>query len=445
MNISTPPRWRPLLVGEPAQRALRIVRQIAVALRRQAAVDAASPSALPGQLSLGAGGAGIAIFFAYLAEAFPGEGYEDTAVELVDQAVDGLDRLASRPALYGGFPGIAWVVEHLQGRLFDPSEGDPGAEVIAHVERYLGRSPWRDDFDLISGLVGLGVLALERLPRPAGDRCLALAVARLGELCERDPLGTTWRTAPRHLTPEQLAIHPDGHYNLGVAHGLPGVIALLAGAVAAGVAVDEARSLLAGAVDWLLAQEQPPSAGSLYPYVAVPPGGEPKPCRLAWCYGDLGIAATLLVAARSVGEPVWEQRALAIARAAASRSLEASGVIDASLCHGAAGAAHLFNRLDQASPDPAFADAARFWLDQTLSMQRDGEGIAGYLAYISDEHGQMGWQEDPGFLTGAAGLGLALLAATTPIEPAWDRVLLVAIPPRQDHLARPASEPQASA
>jgi hypothetical protein len=31
-------------------------------------------------------------------------------------------------------------------------------------------------------------------------------------------------------------------------------------------------------------------------------------------------------------------------------------------------------------------------------------------------------------LTGAAGIALALLAAATPIEPAWDRMLLVSIP-----------------
>jgi hypothetical protein len=32
-------------------------------------------------------------------------------------------------------------------------------------------------------------------------------------------------------------------------------------------------------------------------------------------------------------------------------------------------------------------------------------------------------------LTGAAGIALALLAAVTPVEPAWDKVLLVSVPP----------------
>jgi hypothetical protein len=40
------------------------------------------------------------------------------------------------------------------------------------------------------------------------------------------------------------------------------------------------------------------------------------------------------------------------------------------------------------------------------------------------------WIADPGLLTGASGIALALLAATTDMEPAWDRMLLVAAPPR---------------
>jgi len=38
---------------------------------------------------------------------------------------------------------------------------------------------------------------------------------------------------------------------------------------------------------------------------------------------------------------------------------------------------------------------------------------------------------DPSLLTGAVGIGLALLAATTPVEPMWDRILLLDLPRRQ--------------
>jgi len=70
------------------------------------------------------------------------------------------------------------------------------------------------------------------------------------------------------------------------------------------------------------------------------------------------------------------------------------------------------------------AQAARRWIDETLALRR-GEGIGGFLSWAPNEEKEIGWREEPGFLTGAAGIGLALLAAATAVEPEWDRVLQV--------------------
>jgi len=109
-------------------------------------------------------------------------------------------------------------------------------------------------------------------------------------------------------------------------------------------------------------------------------------------------------------------------------------VRDAGLCHGSTGIAHLVNRMAQASGDQELRDAAERWYRVALDMRRPGQGIAGLLSWVDvTENGKtVGWQwkSEPGFLSGVAGIGLGLLAAVTDFEPAWDRVLLVAIPPR---------------
>lgn len=80
------------------------------------------------------------------------------------------------------------------------------------------------------------------------------------------------------------------------------------------------------------------------------------------------------------------------------------------LCDGAAGVAHLFNRLFQATGDAWLAQAARRWFAQVFEMQRHGSGIAGYQSCLdASAPGAGGWQTDPGLLTGTAGLALALL------------------------------------
>ena len=312
---------------------------------------------------------------------------------------------------------------------------DTNAEVDLALADHVAQVPWRRAYDLTSGLAGFGLYALERLAgasadpaaaraaRPDAARCLARVIDRLDELALARGAGLTWHTSAEQLGPPTREYFPDGHENLGVAHGVPGLLPVLARAIAAGVAVDRARRLLDGAVAWVLAQRQA-DAEVQFPY-CVGHGVEPKAARAAWCYGDPGIAAAVLVAARAVDEPAWEREARAIARASASRSLASAGVHDAGLCHGAAGLGHVFNRLYQATGEEALGDAARAWLSRALGLQRPGQGIAGYRTWGPGPDGEMTWLVDPTFLTGGAGIALALDAATTAREPTWDRVLLL--------------------
>jgi hypothetical protein len=102
--------------------------------------------------------------------------------------------------------------------------------------------------------------------------------------------------------------------------------------------------------------------------------------------------------------------------------------VDAGICHGAAGNGHLFNRLYQATGEPVFRDAALSWFDRALGFREEGQGVGGYRMWVPGAEGELGWRSDPGFLTGSAGVGLCLLAAASPVEPEWDRVLLADIP-----------------
>ncbi|HVR10580.1 MAG TPA: lanthionine synthetase C family protein [Thermoanaerobaculia bacterium] len=437
---STAPRgpWVPILPDGQALAQNDAVEQaldaIAAALAPSADADAADA---PRSQSLADGPAGKALFFHYLDQARPGEGHDERAVTHLEAAIQATGETLTVPGLYGGFSGTAWALEHLTGRLLEPpapGEEDPGEEVAAALASYLERSPWLDDYDLISGLVGLGVWAVERAPRAMGEAAAESVVRRLGELAEPRDGGITWRTPPEQMLASEAAKYPQGIYNLGVAHGVPGVVGILGEMVATGLAAGEARELLAGAVTWLLRQALPPGSPSCYAY-SLAPDGEAHPSRLAWCYGDPGIATTLLIAARAAGEPEWERQAIATAKAAASRPRDQGGVMDGGLCHGAAGLVHLYNRLFQATGEEVFKAEALAWLDRLLALRRPGEGICGWQSWrpigdITAPEPELGWVTDPGFLTGATGIGLALLGALSPVEPAWDRVLLASVPPK---------------
>jgi lantibiotic modifying enzyme len=373
----------------------------------------------------------LALFFAYLAraqgEAAAADAANQRAFAQIEASLQRLTTQALSARLYGGLAGVGWTIGHLADLLLVDEATDELLQPIDELLlEHIAQTPWRGDYDLIGGLVGFGAYALERLPHPAGRQLLARVIERLAELAEEQAPGLTWHTSPDLLPELQRKEFPHGYYNLGISHGVPGVIALLGQAVCAGVAAEVARPLLEGAVRWLLAQDQAPAtAAAIGGFPAyVDHKSQPKAARLAWCYGDVGIAAALLGAARRVGEPAWEEAALRIARRAAQRPHAESGVRDGCLCHGAAGLAHLFNRFYQATGEVLFAQQAAHWIDQTLHLRQPDQGVAGYCSWRAD----LGWVDSPGFLEGAAGIGLALLAASSDLPPAWDRLLLIDIP-----------------
>lgn len=311
--------------------------------------------------------------------------------------------LATEPltsSLYAGFPGIAWAVE-LVDRLLGADREDRNGAIDEALTHLLRRYPEQAPYDLIDGLVGIGVYALARWPRPGAEACLSGVVEQLARRAWQDGDGVCWWSPPRDY-PIPLPHRVD----LGLAHGIAGVIAFLARVDRLGLGGQAARPLLDGAVSWLLAHLVETAAGPTVPCI-VADGVEPEPARSAWCYGDPGVAAALLLAARDAGQPAWAQAATGLALRAAGRPPGQTGVTDPGLCHGSAGLAHLFNRMYQLTAEPALAEAARFWGERTLEL----------CATAAPSH--------PGLLEGTAGVALALEALCTTAEPVWDQMLLI--------------------
>lgn len=421
--------WVSIADPETCRRCWSAIEEIERGLVEAMLSDA---SAAPAERDprLANGRAGLALFFAYLDAARPDLEAADRALDALYQSIDALAETRLTPSLYGGFSGIGWAVEHLTREFFE-GDGDLSAEIEEALQALLSSPSQRPNYELINGLSGFGVYLIERLPRPSAAELLGRILDCLVATAEESETGITWYTPPESLPLNQREGRPAGCYNLGVSHGVPGVLGFLAAAQRAGFEDRRIPHLAAGTVRWLLDQKLPERVKSVFPASLVR-GEAPKPTRTAWCYGDIGIAAVLLSAARGFDRPDWEKEALAIARLAARRSLEAVEVMDAGLCHGTAGLAQLFNRFHQATGDEEMKEAALAWYRHTLDMRRPGEGIAGFLSYAGEESGPGSWKAEPGFLVGAAGVGLALLAAVTDVEPLWDRVLLTSIPPYQD-------------
>jgi hypothetical protein len=409
--------WEPVLDGALAEEARATARAIADDLDRLEP-DQRRP-------------ADEALLWAYVAGAFD----DERAASSYDAAIAAFHERLEAPfpsfALYGGLAGAGWVLGHIS---------DDAGELLDEIDAVLQgalRGSWRGHYDLIVGLVGLGVYFLER--RRAGAAAAGAGISRvieqLGAAAEALPEGVSWFTPPELLPAWQRAWTPSGHYNLGVAHGVPGVVALL-GAVAAlrdpelEPAAGQARELVERATRWIRTRALPPTPGGRFPSAVTREPREPERARTAWCYGDPGIAVALWSAAARIGADTSEWRELALE--SVQRPVELCQVLDPNLCHGAVGLAHLSNRFFQASGDERFRAAARAWFERALAMRRPGEGIVGFTGRRPRAPGvdsTLVHQIAPDLLDGTIGVALALLAGISDEEPGWDRLLLCDLPP----------------
>ena len=383
--------WSPILAGDDEHRAWRALELLTEALR--------APDAAAGEVSLARGEAGVALFFGYLARVTGRRDLAQLAQDRLGVAIDRVIADPPHPFLFGGITGVAWVAEHLASMGPDLSADDPHEEIDRMILELLANPLGSVRFELVRGVAGFAVYALERLPRPSAVAALDRVVTALAEMAE--PARATWYTGPGRMPTGGRARHPGGYTSLGVGHGVAGPIAILAAACAHGIGEARARPLARRALDALWAER---IAGAGEGELALPlHAGHAEPARVGWCHGDAGAGAALLAVAL---DGTWRQRALDLCRRAA-RQVPAGD--DAALAQGAAGLGHLFHRCHQATGEELFLAAARAWYGRALDLLDPPAARGGLL--------------------GGAGVGLALLAATTRIEPAWDRALLLSVRP----------------
>lgn len=355
------------------------------------------------------------------------------------------------PGLYRGVPALSFAMTRaamVAGRPLRAAErlaGHVRAYARALVARERRRRPQDGEcvsagtYDVISGLTGLGAHLLDG--RGRGCDTLAEVLTALTALTE--PLRVDGRALPGWWTgPGDAAVGEPvpgpcaGYARAGLAHGAPGPLALLALAWEAGATVPGHERAVRVLAEWLMGIRQHGDDGSWWPRTLVlGPGGaavprETGPGRPSWCHGTVGIARALFLAGRALDVPEWREGAVdawRTALAGARRTHDgpvAGRLTDAGLCHGWSGVLQATWRMADDTGAPALR-AELPWLAERVLDLADIDDHFGLLPPLA--HGEH--TSDPaGFLTGAAGVALALHTFATDTAPVtrWDRALLLA-------------------
>src|SRR5205807_1983043 len=146
-----------------------------------------------------------------------------------------------------------------------------------------GRGCADHEIDVISGLAGIGAYLLSRADEPS----LRPILEQLVRLLAAEGAVPAWHTPPELLDDDSREEYPSGRLNCGLAHGLPGPLALLALAGGAGVRVGGIEDAIRRASTWLVEHAVEDEWGVNWSYgiplAAGAAGG--SAARAAWCYG----------------------------------------------------------------------------------------------------------------------------------------------------------------
>ncbi|MFC3997331.1 lanthionine synthetase C family protein [Nocardiopsis sediminis] len=388
---------------------------------------------------LGGGDLGIALALLYAGETFDDDGHRGAARALLRRAVDATARTPlTSPGLYDGTAGFAWVLAEFARS--EPRYLPALDRLLARLEEQVSALPPPDgggaasrDYDAISGAAG-ALAAVLKAGEVAGGRD-TLAHTLVGRLLDYTATGADavphWYSPPAlhpAAAPWYRDRFPHGMYNLGFAHGLPGVLAALCAAASRGIGgsavVARIRALSAWLAEHRIDDADGPSwPGALQarPGTRLPDSGAPMPpARTAWCYGAPGVAAALLSAAAVTGDTAPRDLAVA-ALERVDRTPEAEQQAFApTLCHGRAGLLACYRRAHTATGLP------------TLRRMADS-ALAEVYAQASREHPYVfadqprpgSLAHTPGLLEGAAGVLLALLGEPGTPAARWDDVLFL--------------------
>jgi hypothetical protein len=183
------------------------------------------------------------------------------------------------------------------------------------------------NWDPLLGLTGLGIYFLERNQETGEKKWLEKIVDYLASMRVTTGGHEVWITAGHNK-------YSQDNYNFGMAHGMPGVLSFLAQVHVRGIKQLEIEGMIQSCLSFLLDHEYHDDAVYSFPQavnvVQVGKPGTPY-SRLAWCYGDLCIANTLIHCGKALQRDDWYDKGIGVALKTTHRTFEDSGCIDATI------------------------------------------------------------------------------------------------------------------
>jgi len=309
------------------------------------------------------GSSGLALYHFYYNAYNPNETSEDVGSEIIASIVGSINEGYNFHTFCGGIAGAAWTIELLNELEFIEVDTDSLLGVLDDYLNHVANSNDRDNFyDFLHGLIGVGYYFLKRYENTSSEELKAKYEKMLLEMIAK--LDSTAQKSEYGIYWESILIREEGLKGCN------------------------------------------------------------ESSRLAWCYGDLGVAVSLWQAAKVMQNEDVKQTAIQLLEHAATRrDIKETRIVDGGLCHGAFGVMHIFDFMYKETSNQVFKDAADYWIDYGLTIDHHKDGSAGYKKWRGGDTPT--YEKENSLLEGIAGIGLAILSYLNPEKTDWNQCLMI--------------------
>jgi len=333
-------------------------------------------------------------------------------------------------SLFGGVSGICFALNEascqgtryqkmlnsLHSFLLDRIDSLYLAPLKNNQQKLIPTSPTL--YDPVQGVCGIGRYALENLSLPpffdAAENIAKALVALSRPLNYGGQSIPGWFLSPLDtLNARNRETCPKGNFNLGLAHGVTGILAYLSIAFLRGIQVEGQKEAIHTISEWIRSKAITHNGAILWPYyisweeelegaTAVINGSKD-----AWCYGVPGVARTLFLAGKALDCESLKTFAADAYRGIFSRKQKDWHLPGPTLCHGISGLLLITHEMSKESGCEDLVPRVDELGDTLLSMYQP-QAPWGFKDVEIGRDGKACELNKPGFLEGTAGVILAL-------------------------------------
>jgi lantibiotic modifying enzyme len=345
--------------------------------------------------------AGIVPFLFDYSQYSKNTSYADLGEKYIYEIFTKLEREHSSLVFSKGLAGIGYVLEQLHQKGFIEKVDilDQHIPLFVHDVQMKLKNKY---FDALHGAIGTGFYLLKKIE----NRDALSGVKALIKYFKENAIETTdgiyWPNGNNN--------YPGSQMNFGLAHGLPSVLVFLSLCIEAGIEKDTCTELLKRNAEFILSTKNPsPYSKDNLSLFKDSADRKDYSSRLAWCYGDLGVALAFHKVNKTVGGFRWVVNEL-LERSVQRTSVKETSAYDGGFCHGTAGILHIYKLFHNAGFKEISPTNIEYWLSKTLKFgtHYDKPNNAGYYCYNGNTDEE--YSAKIGLLMGVTGIGHTLLS-----------------------------------